>query len=37
MLKVIVKNESYRELVILVNNLKDFDISNREGHASKIY
>ena len=37
MLKDVVQNKTYSELVSLVDNLKDFDISNREGHASKIY
>ena len=36
-LKDVIKNESYKELILLIDNLKDFDISNREGHASKIY
>lgn len=30
-------NMSADELLVLENNVKFFDISNREGHASKIY
>lgn len=37
MLKNLVKSSNYKQLINLLKNLKEYDISNREGHASKIY
>lgn len=36
-LQLIKNNEVYLQIIELSNNIKEFDISNREGHASKIY
>lgn len=35
--KYLEKNEDSNRLLDLMNQVKDFDISNREGHAAKIY
>ena len=37
LIKKVSSSKNYEQLLNMLNDLKDYDISNREGHASKVY